>query len=168
MKNCIDYVLDFYPLWLISYLWRHKVPRRKNQIRQIFDDPSKTGVYVSTAHDRIIIPGEYTLAEVIEKRRIEAAIVIQKHFRRYMAEQTVAQLKSDLAKFEEWVAEARRTKTKQKEDRKAENLRRRLNPRTEKDFELVWHALEQWREEQVIFRTCSIIRSKGIEFSSIF
>ena len=68
-----------------------------------------------------------------------------------MAEQTVAQLKSDLKKFEEWVAEARRTKTQQKEDRKAENLRRRLNPRTEKDFELVWHALEQWREEQVIF-----------------
>jgi len=24
-----------------------------------------------------------------------------------------------------------------------------LNPRTEKDFELVWHALEQWREEQI-------------------
>ena len=68
-----------------------------------------------------------------------------------MAEQTVAQLKSDLKKFEEWVAEARRTKTQQKEDRKAENLRRRLNPRTEKDFELVWHALEQWREEQVFF-----------------
>lgn len=41
------------------------------------------------------------------------------------------------------------TKEKEKADRKAENLRRRLNPRTEKDFELVWHALEQWREEQI-------------------
>ena len=41
------------------------------------------------------------------------------------------------------------TKEKEKADRKAENLRRRLNPKTEKDFELVWHALEQWREEQI-------------------
>ena len=40
-------------------------------------------------------------------------------------------------------------KEKEKSDRKEENLRRRLNPRTEKDFELVWHALEQWREEQI-------------------
>ena len=79
-----------------------------------------------------------------------------------MAEQTVAQLKSDLKKFEEWVAEARRTKTQQKEDRKAENLRRRLNPRTEKDFELVWHALEQWREEQVIFE--EILKSDFLVF----
>jgi len=110
---------------------------------------TKPGVYVSTAHDRLVTPGEYTLAAVIEKRREEAAIVIQKHFRRYMAEQTVAQLKTDLAKFEEWVAKAKESRVEQKEDRKAENLRRRLNPRTEKDFELVWHALEQWREEQV-------------------
>ena len=45
--------------------------------------------------------------------------------------------------------EQKQSKEKEKQDRTDENLRRRLNPRTEKDFELVWHALEQWREEQI-------------------
>ena len=53
------------------------------------------------------------------------------------------------SRFEEWIMLQKETKEKEKADRKAENLRRRLNPRTEKDFELVWHALEQWREEQI-------------------
>jgi hypothetical protein len=110
---------------------------------------TKPGVYVSTNTDRVIIPGEYTLAETIEKRRIKAAIIIQKHYRRYMAQQIVTQLKIDLKKFEEWVKSQKEIKEKEKTDRKEENLRRRLNPKTEKDFELVWHALEQWREEQI-------------------
>jgi len=66
-----------------------------------------------------------------------------------MAQQIVTQLKKDLKKFEEWVKSQKDIKEKEKSDRKEENLRRRLNPRTEKDFELVWHALEQWREEQI-------------------
>jgi len=110
---------------------------------------TKPGVYVSTRTDRVIIPGKYTLAATIEKRRVQAAIIIQKHYRRYMAQQIVSQLKKDLKRFEEWIMLQKETKEKEKEDRKAENLRRRLNPRTEKDFELVWHALEQWREEQI-------------------
>merc|ERR1712168_244751 len=110
---------------------------------------TKPGVYVSTRTDRVIIPGKYTLAATIEKRRVQAAIIIQKHYRRYMAQQIVAQLKKDLKRFEEWILLQKETKEKEKADRKAENLRRRLNPRTEKDFELVWHALEQWREEQI-------------------
>ena len=77
---------------------------------------TKPGVYVSTNTDRVIIPGmthfndssmtnnieigEYTLAETIEKRRIKAAIIIQKHYRRYMAQQIVTQLKIDLKKYD--------------------------------------------------------------------
>merc|ERR1712131_472965 len=97
-------------------------PRNKqlNTSQNAATQMTKPGVYVSTRTDRVIIPGKYTLAATIEKRRVQAAIILQKE-----------------------------TKEKEKADRKAENLRRRLNPRTEKDFELVWHALEQWREEQI-------------------
>merc|ERR1711953_1661453 len=126
-------------------------PRNKqlNTSQNAATQMTKPGVYVSTRTDRIVIPGKYTLAATIEKRRVQAAIIIQKHYRRYMAQQIVAQLKKDLKRFEEWIMLQKETKEKEKADRKAENLRRRLNPRTEKDFELVWHALEQWREEQI-------------------
>jgi len=126
-------------------------PRNKqlNTSQNAATQMTKPGVYVSTRTDRVIIPGKYTLAATIEKRRVQAAIIIQKHYRRYMAQQIVAQLKKDLKRFEEWIMLQKETKEKEKADRKAENLRRRLNPRTEKDFELVWHALEQWREEQI-------------------
>ena len=61
---------------------------------------TKPGVYVSTRTDRVIIPGKYTLAATIEKRRVQAAIIIQKHYRRYMAQQIVAQLKKDLKRLD--------------------------------------------------------------------
>ena len=61
---------------------------------------TKPGVHVSTKHDRIIIPGEYTLADTIEKRRENAAIVIQKYFRRYLAIEIVKHLKIDKARYD--------------------------------------------------------------------
>jgi len=110
---------------------------------------TKPGVHVSTKHDRIIIPGEYTLADTIEKRRENAAIVIQKYFRRYLAIEIVKHLKIDKASYEKWVAEEKERLRIEREKRKERNLQGRLNPRTDKDFELVWSALESWRAEQI-------------------
>lgn len=60
---------------------------------------TKPGVHVSTRHDRILIPGAYTLADTIEHRRENAAIVIQKYFRRYLAIEIVKHLKIDKARY---------------------------------------------------------------------
>lgn len=69
---------------------------------------TKPGVYVSTRTDRVIIPGKYTLAATIEKRRVQAAIIIQKHYRRYMAQQIVAQLKKDLKRLHSNIIRSRK------------------------------------------------------------
>ena len=76
-------------------------PRNKqlNTSQNAATQMTKPGVYVSTRTDRVIIPGKYTLAATIEKRRVQAAIIIQKHYRRYMAQQIVAQLKKDLKRL---------------------------------------------------------------------
>ena len=77
-------------------------PRNKqlNTSQNAATQMTKPGVYVSTRTDRVIIPGKYTLAATIEKRRVQAAIIIQKHYRRYMAQQIVAQLKKDLKRLD--------------------------------------------------------------------
>jgi len=110
---------------------------------------TKPGVHVSTKHDRILIPGEYTLADTIEARRENAAVVIQKYFRRYMAIEIVKHLKIDKLRYEEWVKNEKKRLQIEREKRKERNLQGRLNPRTDKDFELVWAALESWRAEQI-------------------
>ena len=124
----------------------------------------------------MIIPGEYTLAETIERRRKEAAIIIQKYFRRYLSQQIVNQLKIDkvrwvrtsrsqlrvlssdifsiwayflLFRYEKWVVEEKARLEEEREKRRERNIKGRLNPRTERDFELVWSALGTWRQEQI-------------------
>ena len=51
--------------------------------------------------------------------------------------------------YEKWVAEEKERLRIEREKRKERNLQGRLNPRTDKDFELVWSALESWRAEQI-------------------
>jgi len=110
---------------------------------------TRPGVHVSTQNDKVIIPGEYTLAETIERRRKEAAIIIQKYFRRYLSQQIVNQLKIDKVRYEKWVVEEKARLEEEREKRRERNIKGRLNPRTERDFELVWSALGTWRQEQI-------------------
>ena len=85
-------------------------PRNKqlNTSQNAATQMTKPGVYVSTRTDRVIIPGKYTLAATIEKRRVQAAIIIQKHYRRYMAQQIVAQLKKDLKRLHSNIIRSRK------------------------------------------------------------
>jgi len=110
---------------------------------------TKPGHYVSTRDDVIITPGEYTLADTIAKRRNNAAIVIQKYFRRYLAKIITAQLKEDREAYENWLEEEKERIEEERRKRRQKNLEGRLNPRSKKDFDLVWAALTSWRNEQV-------------------
>lgn len=110
---------------------------------------TKPGHYVSTRDDVIITPGEYTLADTIAKRRNNAAIVIQKYFRRYLAKIITAQLKEDREAYENWLEKEKERIEEERRKRRQKNLEGRLNPRSKKDFDLVWAALTSWRNEQV-------------------
>jgi len=129
-----------------TYFQRHK---ELQTAQDAATQMTKPGVHVSTKEDKIIIPGPYTMVDTIERRRQAAAIVIQKYFRRYLAIEIVKHLKIDKIRYEEWVASEKLRLEDEREKRKERNLEGRLNPRTERDFELVWAALESWRAEQI-------------------
>ncbi|XP_047921637.1 IQ motif and ubiquitin-like domain-containing protein isoform X4 [Anser cygnoides] len=126
---------------------------QKNKRQQTANPTStqmtKVGLYVSNVTDKLITPGKYLTAEEYHKRRLEAVIVLQKYFRRWHARNLVQKLKAEKRLRLAWEAQEELRKKKEKEDKVRREHERRLNPKTKEDFELLYHALESWRQEEI-------------------
>ena len=125
----------------------------KNRNTQTFRDGSTQMTtngtcYVSVAGDKFIEAKPYVTAEEYHKRRLEAIILLQSHYRRVQATRLVAGIRRDKqtrlnyerAQFEE--------REMAKEARLQHELERRLHPKTAADFEMLFTALEKWRVEE--------------------
>lgn len=110
---------------------------------------TKIGCYVSNMPDKLYTPGRYTTADEFHHTRLKAVIVLQSYFRRWQAKQHVIALKEDLQKRKEWERKEEMRKIREKEERIRKEFERRMNPRTKEDFDLLYHALEKWRQEEL-------------------
>ncbi|KAM6436482.1 IQ motif and ubiquitin-like domain-containing protein isoform 2-T4 [Liasis olivaceus] len=110
---------------------------------------TKIGVYVSNVTDKLIEPKQYVTAEEYHARRLRAIIVIQTYYRRWLAIQFVNKLKEQLRLRMEWEREEELRKQREKEIKLLREYNRRLYPKTKDDFELLYHALELWRLEEL-------------------
>uniref|UniRef100_A0A8C6YLB5 IQ motif and ubiquitin domain containing n=1 Tax=Nothoprocta perdicaria TaxID=30464 RepID=A0A8C6YLB5_NOTPE len=124
----------------------------KNKLQQTINTTStqmtKIGLYVSNMTDRIMRPGKYITADEYHKRRLEAVIVLQTYFRRWHAINLVQNLREKKRLRLEWEAQDELRKKKEKEEKLQSEYRRKLNPRTKEDYELLYRALEVWRQEE--------------------
>ncbi|XP_071597116.1 IQ motif and ubiquitin-like domain-containing protein [Heliangelus exortis] len=124
----------------------------KNKLQQTNNTTStqmtKRGLYVSNATDKLISPGKYFTAEEYHKRRLEAVIVIQRYFRRWHAINVVQYLRERKRLWLEWVEQEEIRKKKEKEEKLRREYERKLNPKTTDDFELLYHDLELWKQEE--------------------
>ncbi|XP_050180331.1 IQ and ubiquitin-like domain-containing protein isoform X2 [Myiozetetes cayanensis] len=109
---------------------------------------TKIGLYVSNMTDKLISPGKYFTAEEYHKRRLEAVIVLQKYFRRWHAINVVQNLREQKKLRLAWEAQEESRKKKEKEEKFRREYERKLNPRTKEDFELLYHDLELWMQEE--------------------
>ncbi|XP_048793897.1 IQ and ubiquitin-like domain-containing protein isoform X1 [Lagopus muta] len=110
---------------------------------------TKSGLYVSNTSDKLITPGKYLTAQEYHKRRLEAVIVLQKYFRRWHARNIVQNLKEKKRLRLAWEAQEVLQREKEKEDKLRMEQERKLNPKTKEDFDLLYHALESWRQEEM-------------------
>ncbi|XP_060633734.2 IQ motif and ubiquitin-like domain-containing protein [Anolis sagrei] len=110
---------------------------------------TKIGVYMSNITDKLIEPKEYVTAEEYHARRLKATIVMQTYYRRWLAINIVKKLKEELRLRLEWEEEEERRKQRERADRLLKEYNRRLFPKTKDDFELLYHALELWRQEEL-------------------
>ncbi|XP_063998072.1 IQ and ubiquitin-like domain-containing protein isoform X1 [Pogoniulus pusillus] len=109
---------------------------------------TKVGLYVSSVTDKLISPAKYLTAEEYHKRRLEAVIVLQTYFRRWHAVNVVRNLRELKGLRLAWEAQEELQRKKEKEEKLRREHERRLNPKTKEDFELLYHAVELWRQEE--------------------
>lgn len=126
---------------------------QRHRIQQTFNDTStqmtKIGVYVSNMPDKLMTPGKYTTADEFHFSILMKVITIQKYYRRWLAKQYVRKLKEDKKQREEWERLEEIRKRKEKEERIRKEFERRMNPKSKEDFDLLYHALEKWRQEEL-------------------
>ncbi|KAM9313229.1 IQ motif and ubiquitin-like domain-containing protein [Gastrophryne carolinensis] len=125
----------------------------KNKITQsrntMATQMTKIGCYVANITDKLVQPRKYTTADEYHARRLKATIVIQTYFRRFHAKKMVEQLKEEKRLRLEWEEQEVIRKKKEKEERILKDYQRRMNPKNKEDFELLYHALESWRKEEL-------------------
>jgi len=109
---------------------------------------TKIGCYVSNMEDRLVVPGPYTTADEHIARKLQQVVIIQKYYRRWLAQRYVVQVRDDKSKRLDWEREEELRKKKEKEDRIRREFERRMNPKSKEDFDLLYHALEKWRNEE--------------------
>ncbi|CAJ0933356.1 unnamed protein product [Ranitomeya imitator] len=110
---------------------------------------TKISCYVANITDRLIEPKKYVTADEFHARRLKAVITIQTYFRRFHAKEVVQQLREERKLRLEWEEREEVRKRKEKEERLRKDYERRMNPKNKEDFELLYHALELWRKEEV-------------------
>ncbi|XP_019364817.1 PREDICTED: IQ and ubiquitin-like domain-containing protein [Gavialis gangeticus] len=110
---------------------------------------TKIGVYVSNMTDKLIKPGKYLTADEYHKHRLDAVVIIQTYLRRWHAINAVRKLRQEKRLRLEWEAQEEVRRKKEKEEKLRREHERRLNPKTKEDFELLYNALELWRQEEI-------------------
>ncbi|XP_062957099.1 IQ and ubiquitin-like domain-containing protein [Cynocephalus volans] len=127
---------------------------QKKKIQQTTNTTStqmtKIGVYVSNMTDKLVKPGKYFSAAEYHAQRLKAVIVIQTYYRQWHAKIFVENLRTQKRLRMEWEAQEEQRKIREKEEWMKLDYYRRHNPKTNEDFELLYNALELWRQEQLI------------------
>ncbi|XP_006859427.1 PREDICTED: IQ and ubiquitin-like domain-containing protein [Chrysochloris asiatica] len=109
---------------------------------------TKIGVYVSNMTDKLVIPGRYFTAAEYHAQRLQAVIVLQTYYRRWHAKVEVEELRRQKKLRLKWEFEEEIRKIREKEEWMKMDYYRRHNPKTKEDFELLYNALELWRQEE--------------------
>ncbi|XP_016068842.1 PREDICTED: IQ and ubiquitin-like domain-containing protein [Miniopterus natalensis] len=110
---------------------------------------TKIGVYVSNMTDKLVTPGKYFSAAEYHAERLAAVIVLQTYYRRWHAKMVVEDLRRQKMLRLQWEEQEELGKMREKQDRMKLDYYRRHNPKTKEDFELLYNALELWRQEEL-------------------
>ncbi|XP_033745272.1 IQ and ubiquitin-like domain-containing protein [Pecten maximus] len=141
------------PSNMLKYCRDTQTVEQRHHLQQTKNDTStqmtKIGVYVANLSDKLVKPGKYTTADDHLDMMLHQVIIIQKYYRRWLAKRYVQKLKMDKQQRMEWERQEEIRKRKEKEERIKKEFERRMNPKTKEDFDLLYHALEKWRQEEL-------------------
>ncbi|XP_030606869.1 IQ and ubiquitin-like domain-containing protein isoform X2 [Archocentrus centrarchus] len=106
------------------------------------------GCYVSCMNDKLVSPGKYTTADEYHDRRLRAVIRLQTYARRWLAQQAVDHLRKEKTRRIAWLEMQERRRNEEREEQLRGRRQRWLNPQRLEDLNLLYQALEKWRNEE--------------------
>ena len=77
-------------------------------------------------------------------------VIIQKYYRRWLAQRYVSRVKQDKEEREQWEIEEELKKKEEKEARIRHEYERRMNPKSKQDFDLLFCALERMYKLNIV------------------
>lgn len=104
----------------------------------------KEGLFIDTRKDKIMQPQMYFDSEMWDDRRWQAALYIQRLTRGWFARRLAKKLKNRKMKQFEQEMDDQNLFRKDEEVRHKEEIERRRNPKSSKDFEILYQELEVW------------------------
>ena len=110
---------------------------------------TKPGVFVSVVNDKLLTPRPYQTAAEREAIIVTNVIIIQKYYRRWLAKRKVDGIKRQYEEKIMWEQEKELQRIQEIEQRRQNDINRRINPKTKDDFEILYSALEKWRYEEI-------------------
>ncbi|KAM9854644.1 IQ motif and ubiquitin-like domain-containing protein [Aulostomus maculatus] len=106
------------------------------------------GCYISCISDKLVSPGSYITAEEHHERKLRAVVCLQVYARRWLSRQVVERLRRERDRRLAWLDMQERRRREEKEEQLRERRARWMNPESQEDFCLLYHALEKWRCEE--------------------
>jgi hypothetical protein len=121
------------------------VTRSCQTFREGVAQTRRPGFYEDTSRDVVLVPRPYFSAAELLLVRESKALVLQCHWRSYVARKTAAERRAKLD-AERSLAQAAADTQRAAEERKiARDAERRLNPRSLDDFSILYDEVEAWR-----------------------
>jgi IQ calmodulin-binding motif len=141
--------------------WEGKAPRfeRETQttdqvtrsVQSKREGVAQTGrhdLLLDTAHDVEVTSRKYFTAAQLHAVKDAKALVIQCHWRGYMARKRALEIRHRLESQRQAALEEARRKAQEEEARFAKDVERRLHPRTTEDFAILYDEVEAWRASE--------------------
>lgn len=102
-------------------------------------------LWIDTRNDRVVTAQPYFTSEMWKVWREEAAHFIQKMVRGYFARKRTKKLRMEKQKKKEEQIELEKQHRLKEEKEHEREIRRRINPKSKEDFNILYQELELWR-----------------------
>lgn len=127
---------------------RDTVARKAQTQRECGTQMRRVDLELDGAGDVHLRPRAYfSAAQYLEVKRA-ATLTLQRHWRGYLARCRAWKKRNAIYEQLQATADATRRAEEDASDRRAAEIERRLNPRSKKDFELLYNELHTWRHRE--------------------
>jgi hypothetical protein len=124
---------------------QEQTTRSQQSVREGGTQMSRKDLYIDNSNDREIVARVYFTSQQHADLRLRKTIVIQCYWRGYKARCRAWSLRNAQEERRRAIADEQLRQKVLAEERHKVEVERRMNPRTFKDFEILYNELENWR-----------------------